>query len=693
MFLHYTTSHPNQLPIATSRTEYRLPSADRPVTQDDLEVIDLNYLYCDSIHKAIVIQEYMRENGFSDVVDEDENSREDVFDNEEAPKEIETINLVDDDIPDIQINEVNTAEDPLSIEQIEPQNKEIQFVAKDNGFDLFRCGTTGCRFATDSMTKFKEHLFYCDVSEDGAYKCVHCEQEFKYSSLLVDHIEIHASLRFVCSVCDHKAPFEQLIIKHMKVKHKIHTCKLVPNDNFFIALPNNKSALQQTMMRSESYEDKFCFEPEECEKLPRMAIYSQERKCAKCGYSSKVRTNIYRHLQAHLNDAPVPETAPVNPVPCLEKNEKMFDKMLNLANSSFSSSSRMGGKTDKNLQPNSDNNDLPAFVPASKRYVCGALGCNYLTHDDSMLKCHFNALHSDEVSYKCPHCKLELSNEFGEISVEKIGFHLRMHDLYLYKCSVCDFLHYQRHKIEKHLQDKHPNKMPYIHVIRELDNSANLEGEHRPVVDAAAELPVREPRDDKVWKCNFCRYRSQTESEMKTHTNDLHGIDSQFKCSLCSFKCDSATNFTEHATTHGNPDTLLLASYYKTEFVEKSSTNTSDSDSFDTTPLWKRDTTRVKHIRGILIEDSRSPKKSSTKASLHPAKTETVTKDLFNENSQTVDTDLELTNIELPDIIVKLNTYGKPIENKFSCPFCKKYETPYKKMFYSHLCKELSYPR
>lgn len=43
----------------------------------------------------------------------------------------------------------------------------------------------------------------------------------------------------------------------------------------------------------------------------------------------------------------VPETAPVNPVPCLEKNEKMFDKMINLASSSHSGGRMAGLKESK----------------------------------------------------------------------------------------------------------------------------------------------------------------------------------------------------------------------------------------------------------------------------------------------------------------------------------------------------------
>lgn len=44
----------------------------------------------------------------------------------------------------------------------------------------------------------------------------------------------------------------------------------------------------------------------------------------------------------HLDEKAVSDSAPVNPVPCLEKNEKMFDKMINFAASSITTG-RMGG--------------------------------------------------------------------------------------------------------------------------------------------------------------------------------------------------------------------------------------------------------------------------------------------------------------------------------------------------------------
>lgn len=88
---------------------------------------------------------------------------------------------------------------------------------------------------------------------------------------------------------------------------------------------------------------KYIFSPEEIDKLPQRHIFTTDLKCSLCSYSTKVKTNLVRHLQFHAREKAVPTMAPVNPVPCLDKNEKMFDKMTNLAASSMTGSSRMGG--------------------------------------------------------------------------------------------------------------------------------------------------------------------------------------------------------------------------------------------------------------------------------------------------------------------------------------------------------------
>lgn len=113
--------------------------------------------------------------------------------------------------------------------------------------------------------------------------------------------------------------------------------------------------------------DKLSFSPDEIESLPRQAIYNRVVQCAVCPFTTKVRTNIIRHLLLHKKDESVPESAPVNPVPCLDKKERMFDKMVNLASSSHQNG-RMGGKQ-KESSKTSNDEFIPKFVPEHKRQV------------------------------------------------------------------------------------------------------------------------------------------------------------------------------------------------------------------------------------------------------------------------------------------------------------------------------------
>lgn len=94
---------------------------------------------------------------------------------------------------------------------------------------------------------------------------------------------------------------------------------------------HEKSSSSEMMMVT----TKTVFAPNEIDQLPKRHIFEAEYKCADCSYSTKVRTNLIRHFNFHEMEKNVPGIAPVNPVPCLNKKEKMFDKMTNLAISSI----------------------------------------------------------------------------------------------------------------------------------------------------------------------------------------------------------------------------------------------------------------------------------------------------------------------------------------------------------------------
>lgn len=144
----------------------------------------------------------------------------------------------------------------------------------------------------------------------------------------------------------------------MKTRHSLNQTTLTPvnafksnisTDQYFVRpklvlgaqSPKDLPFVEQTPITPPTEN---VYMPEDIEKIPIRSIFGFDLKCAICSYSTKVRTNIVRHLQFHSQEKAVPDTAPVNPVPCLDKNEKMFDKMINLASSSHTG--KMSGTKD-----------------------------------------------------------------------------------------------------------------------------------------------------------------------------------------------------------------------------------------------------------------------------------------------------------------------------------------------------------
>lgn len=86
----------------------------------------------------------------------------------------------------------------------------------------------------------------------------------------------------------------------------------------------------------------------------------------------------------------------------------------------------------------------------------------------------------------------------------------------------------------------------------------------------------------------------------------------QYKCPLCTYKDSTKDSFQSHFTEKhpDNPIDIITTFYKADEIEQKPTTNKPDLIAFDTTPLWQRDKQRVRHIRGILFDESgKMPKK------------------------------------------------------------------------------------
>ncbi|XP_046733857.1 uncharacterized protein LOC124404071 isoform X2 [Diprion similis] len=497
---------------------------------------------------------------------------------------------------------------------------------KDTGFtgtDLYKCGNYNCSFNSDTPELLKCHLSSCTADNDiKSLICAHCKKRFVKVGFLLEHLKTHGLKRFGCSLCPMRCTLPYQAMSHMKSKHKFASNKLVPadpknpsTDGLFVVQPirgaiergRGKKRTPTKVSDKENEKsidvEKLSFSPDEIESLPRQAIYNREVMCAVCPYKTKVRTNMIRHLQLHAKDESVPESGPVNPVPCLDKKERMFDKMVNLASSSHQNG-RMGNKSRDVSKENTDDASLPQFVPEHKRYVCGVAECNYLTVDDTMLRCHLKALHSDEPYFRCPHCSSpQPGQETQNIGIDKMGIHLKMHDTRLYKCSHCNHHHYHRHVVERHLTDKHGDKRPFVKVIREPESIETTQNIQDEIEDEGPD------RDGNHWKCNLCDYKCMYKNEMISHASTEHEERSQFKCRECSYKTTGKINIEQHFISRHpeEPQIKYDMTYQKIKGSLKKIGEMTDQGStdepFDTTPLWRRDMPRIRHIRGILLEE------------------------------------------------------------------------------------------
>lgn len=243
------------------------------------------------------------------------------------------------------------------------------------GTDLYRCAVPQCQGTGTGPMNFNVHMMKHTTPEDqqNGYKCYHCPLLSKNIIGLKYHIKEHGVHRYFCYYCNHTGPIMNDLLKHMEDTHKKLTLVTFPlnpkrtdqNKDMFVICPRGlrQEELDRFALRLiERYKhtvtvNKKTFSPDEIDMIPMQAIMPNLISCANCAYSTKVRTNMIRHLtsctqqQAGTNATVQPHSDPVNPVPCLDSGELHFDKMRNLAGSSHS-----------------NNDEICAFIPEIKRY-------------------------------------------------------------------------------------------------------------------------------------------------------------------------------------------------------------------------------------------------------------------------------------------------------------------------------------
>ncbi|XP_063239436.1 uncharacterized protein LOC134540552 isoform X1 [Bacillus rossius redtenbacheri] len=313
------------------------------------------------------------------------------------------------------------------------------------GHDLFHCCNKGCIHTAGTLHELRDHLSVCDSARESAVlECAHCGKRLKAIASLVEHLQSHGF----------KATVSAVVERHCRQLHRYPATRVEPvnaDSMWFVVRPRDK----RRAAKGAKGPEKKSYEPKDIHKLPDKDIFKEQVSCSMCSFATKVRVNMVRHLEMHEAEkrsagSAVRSSCPVNPVPCLNRAEMMFDKMENLA---ASSQAMLGADSH------------PGFVPERFRYVCGAPGCHYMGCDEDMLRMHVRTLHAGETDYVCTHCGRAVG-----VGADLAGVleHLRMHGGRLYRCTYCAFSHYTVAQVEQHSAARHPDQPVLPVIIRKV---------------------------------------------------------------------------------------------------------------------------------------------------------------------------------------------------------------------------------
>ncbi|XP_041971746.1 uncharacterized protein LOC121727813 [Aricia agestis] len=559
---------------------------------------------------------------------------------------------------------------------------------------LFKCGK--CMTVTKSGHGLKRHYRSCFGGNPATVPCAHCDLILT-KTMIVAHLN-NCHLKkgnsvYICPVCsvDLKsllAAQEHFRASHLDTHNKKVIWKLQEMGKYSESLSRAQPIVKVDQLvqeartkrkRSAGSRDKpgeppekvRKFGPRDIDKLPINPILDGLVYCSMCEFSTKVRLNMVRHLQLHAQQQPVAETAPVNPVPHLETNEMHFDKMLNLA-----SSSRAPDKTPRaDPAPRAMGRILPEaagrypkYVPDRQRLTCGAKDCSYISVDETMLKCHWETLHSGTTDYHCVHCP-PTQHLNGQITAGRICNHLKMHDVSLYACSLCSYYHYRIPIVEKHLSDVH--KRGEVLIVRDESTA--------PATPASASASSAAPTMDlKPWQCGLCQFKSLLRPEVVEHCAKTHNSKMQYKCGYCAFRTSNLENIPKHqSTSHSGKPEEIFYYYYREGSVP---------DEPDGSPRWMKQKQKMGSV-GPVKSEATDPAAAGPAAPVQAVVLPTIVQkvDLNLVKQEVADVDEE------SDLCQQFGQFCEPNGLKFKCPLCQSVTEDTEEAMQSHLYEELKH--
>ncbi|CAH2052792.1 unnamed protein product, partial [Iphiclides podalirius] len=564
---------------------------------------------------------------------------------------------------------------------------------------LFKCGLC-YNTVLKNIVGFKRHVTAVHQQKINEIACAHCPfigpRDVVANHYLSDHsLSQETITRYVCGVCDNRYVTFGFVKKHLKDDHRMEklTSKSLHSKDgeyYFVVDDAGTNKLATKRKLPKQYKLKSAeppvkmkkFGPSDVVNLPINPILDELVYCALCEFSTKVRLNMVRHLQLHAEQQPVPQTAPVNPVPHLETNEKHFDKMVNLASSSIASRMDKTNKAEQQpvqnpLIPPETVSRYPKYVPDRQRYTCGAKECCYISLDEHMFKYHWETLHSESKDYRCMHCPphQHLDNS-KPLTASRIIAHLKMHDMRLYACSVCHYYHNRRQVVEKHVAEFHSSAR--VVVVRE-------ESEQTPTAPSSSQPSTAAPTMDlKPWQCGLCKFKSMLRPEVVDHCAKIHQSKMQYKCTYCAFRTSTLDNIKKHqGKSHADkaPETFYF--YYREGSIP---------DEPDGTPRWQKQRQKSS-VAETLVKTEAVESRSSESENATEVEPTPIAIPVVDLNIVKRDPDSVAPEQPTQDLCASLNfgQFCEPNGLKYKCPLCETVSEETKEAMQSHLYEELQY--
>ncbi len=159
------------------------------------------------------------------------------------------------------------------------------------------------------------------------------------------------------------------------------------------------------------------------------------------------------------------------------------------------------------------------------------------------------------------------------------------------------------------MAEQHPERKQFVRNVRqESQEKARLKREEeemskfkvkvdKPPADVEAKPLLYLP-----YKCGLCDFAAEKEEVIRAHCREVHGLTTRFKCAHCQ-KTDEDRKVLENHVKDShdfmpNHEVSVIRAFY----VEQH--DNSGLDEERRLPLWRRDMPGVRHIRGILYDDS-----------------------------------------------------------------------------------------